>query len=73
MNVLVNTPIGRELLRISFGDGQAQLVGVVRQELLSEIREEKTFRKLRDYSRAFDGSMGCGNEWLIACNRCPTR
>jgi hypothetical protein len=35
-------------------DGRAQLVGVVRQELLSGIREEERFRKLRDYLRAFD-------------------
>jgi predicted nucleic acid-binding protein len=29
-------------------------VGPVRQELLSGIRQEKTFRELRDYLRAFD-------------------
>ena len=39
-----------ELIR----DGRAQLAGVVRQELLSGIREEERFRKLRDYLRAFD-------------------
>jgi predicted nucleic acid-binding protein len=40
----------RELIRA----GRAQLVGPVRQELLSGIRQEKTFRELRDYLRAFD-------------------
>ena len=35
-------------------DGRAQLIGVVRQELLSGIREEERFKKLRDYLRAFD-------------------
>src|SRR5881394_545941 len=35
-------------------DGRAQLVGVVRQELLLGIREEERLRKLRDYLRAFD-------------------
>lgn len=35
-------------------DGRAQLMGVVRQELLSGIREEERFKKLRDYLRAFD-------------------
>ena len=35
-------------------DGRAQLIGVIRQELLSGIREEARFRKLRDYLRAFD-------------------
>jgi predicted nucleic acid-binding protein len=40
----------RELIR----DGRAQLVGPVRQELLSGIRPETSFRKLRDQLRAFD-------------------
>ncbi len=39
-----------ELIR----DGRAQLTGMVRQELLSGIRDEQRFRKLRDYLRAFD-------------------
>jgi predicted nucleic acid-binding protein len=38
-----------ELIR----DGRVQLLGPVRQELLSGIREEVQFRKLRDYLRAF--------------------
>jgi predicted nucleic acid-binding protein len=39
-----------ELIR----DGRAQIVGVVRQELLSGVREAGRFEKLRDYLRAFD-------------------
>ncbi len=39
-----------ELIR----EGRAQIVGVVRQELLSGIRDGKRFEKLRDYLRAFD-------------------
>jgi predicted nucleic acid-binding protein len=39
-----------ELIR----EGRAQLVGVVRLELLSGIREEARFRKLRDSLRAFE-------------------
>lgn len=39
-----------ELIR----DGRAQIMGVIRQELLSGIREEDRFRKLRDYLQAFD-------------------
>ncbi|HTC55238.1 MAG TPA: PIN domain-containing protein [Candidatus Sulfotelmatobacter sp.] len=35
-------------------DGRAQLLGPVRQELLSGIRQEPSFRKLRDQLRAFD-------------------
>jgi predicted nucleic acid-binding protein len=40
----------RELIQ----DGRAQLVGPVRQELLSGIREEACFKKLRDQLRAFE-------------------
>jgi len=40
----------RELIQ----DGRAQLVGPVRQELLSGLREESSFRKLRDQLRAFE-------------------
>jgi predicted nucleic acid-binding protein len=39
-----------ELIR----EGRAQMAGVIRQELLSGIREPERFRKLRDYLRAFD-------------------
>jgi predicted nucleic acid-binding protein len=35
-------------------DGRAQLVGPVRQELLSGIREESSFKKVRDQLRAFE-------------------
>jgi predicted nucleic acid-binding protein len=34
--------------------GRAQLIGPVRQELLSGIRHEGMFQKLRKYLRAFD-------------------
>ncbi|MFZ0275360.1 MAG: PIN domain-containing protein [Candidatus Sulfotelmatobacter sp.] len=40
----------QELIR----DGRAQLLGPVRQELLSGLRQEASFRKLRDQLRAFD-------------------
>jgi predicted nucleic acid-binding protein len=39
-----------ELIR----EGRAQIMGAIRQELLSGIREEERFRKLRDYLRAFE-------------------
>jgi predicted nucleic acid-binding protein len=35
-------------------DGRAQIVGPVRQELLSGIRAEDSFRKVREALRAFD-------------------
>jgi len=34
-------------------DGRAQIIGVIRQELLSGIREPERFEKLREYLRAF--------------------
>jgi len=40
----------QELIR----DGRAQIVGPVRQELLSGVRQKTTFRKLRDQLRAFE-------------------
>jgi predicted nucleic acid-binding protein len=43
-----------DALRELIQDGRAQLVGPVRQELLSGIREESSFKKLRDQLRAFD-------------------
>ena len=57
-------------------DGRAQLVGVVRQELLSGIREEARFRKLRDYLRAFDDPLletGDYEEAAHMHNRCRAR
>ena len=47
---LIQTAALRELIR----SGRAQLVGPVRQELLSGVRQEKTFEELREYLRAFD-------------------
>jgi len=40
-------------LRELIEDGRAQLLGPVCQELLSGVREEATFKKLRDQLRAF--------------------
>jgi predicted nucleic acid-binding protein len=61
-----------ELIR----DGRAQLMGVVRQELLSGIREEERFQKLRDYLRAFDDprlELGDYEEAAQMHNRCRSR
>src|ERR1700677_2816653 len=35
-------------------EGRAQMVGAIRQELLSGIRDDERFRRLRNYLRAFD-------------------
>jgi hypothetical protein len=34
-------------------EGRVEMLGPIRQELLSGIRDESQFRKLRDYLRAF--------------------
>jgi len=39
-----------ELIR----EGRVQMMGAIRQELLSGIREEERFHKLRNYLRAFE-------------------
>ena len=61
-----------ELIR----DGRAQLMGVVRQELLSGVREEDRFQKLWDYLRAFDDprlELGDYEEAAQMQNRCRSR
>lgn len=54
-------------------EGQAELLGLVRQELLSGLREESQFRRLRDYLRDFpDTAVVAENyeEAARASNRC---
>jgi len=61
-----------ELLR----DGRAQIIGVIREELLSGIREEEQFRKLRDYLRAFDDPVLETSDYEEAArmhNQCRSR
>jgi len=43
-----------QVLQELIQDGRAQLLGPIRQELLSGIRDEERFHKLRSYLRAFD-------------------
>ena len=65
-----------QALAAAIRDGRAQLIGVVRQELLSGIREEERFKKLRDYLRAFDEpalEMGDYEEAAEMHNRCRAR
>jgi predicted nucleic acid-binding protein len=63
-------------LRELIGDGRAQLIGVVRQELLSGIRESDRFEKLREYLRAFPDPALDVHDYEDAAkmhNRCRTR
>ncbi len=57
-------------------EGRAQLLGPIRQELLSGIREEGQFKKLRDYLRAFDEPALEGSDYEEAAhmnNQCRAR
>jgi predicted nucleic acid-binding protein len=68
----IRTEALRELIRA----GRAQLVGPVRQELLSGVRQEKTFKELRDYLRAFDDPTLDAADYEDAAqisNRCRSR
>jgi len=61
-----------ELIR----EGRVQLVGPVRQELLSGIREEAQFRRLRDYLRAFPEQVLAAEDYEEAAQmnkRCRNR
>jgi predicted nucleic acid-binding protein len=61
-----------ELIR----EGRVQILGPIRQELLSGLREEAQFRKLRDYLRAFQEhplEMADYEEAAHMDNRCRAR
>jgi len=61
------------MLRQIVDEGRAELLGPVRQELLSGLREESQFRRLRDYLRAFpDAPVGTQDyeEAARASNQC---
>jgi len=61
-----------ELIR----EGRVQILGPIRQELLSGLREEAQFRKLRDYLRAFQEhplEMADYEEAAHMNNRCRAR
>ena len=58
------------------GEGRVQMLGPIRQELLSGIREDAQFRKLRDYLRAFPEPQLEGTDYEEAAHmnhQCRTR
>lgn len=64
--------IQQELARV-IDEGRARLAGLVRQELLSGIREKAQFERLRSDLRAFDDvpmMVEDHEEAASACNRC---
>jgi predicted nucleic acid-binding protein len=65
-----------EALAEMIREGRAQIMGVIRQELLSGIRERERFEKLRDFLRAFDEprmEVGDYEEAAAMHNRCRAR
>ncbi len=91
MKVLVDTPIWslalrrkkpsqNESLRAELGtliqDGRVAIVGPIRQELLSGIKERPQFERLRDHLRAFvDTPIGAQDyeEAAAFFNRCRSK
>lgn len=62
----------RDLIR----DHRAQTMGAIRQELLSGIREERQFQKLRQYLSAFEDPSLVAADYEAAArmnNQCRTR
>jgi predicted nucleic acid-binding protein len=62
-----------QILHQIVDEGRAQLIGPVRQELLSGLREQSQFRRLRDYLRDFpDTVLGTDDyeEAARASNEC---
>ncbi|MBI4860500.1 MAG: PIN domain-containing protein [Candidatus Riflebacteria bacterium] len=64
--------IGLELTEL-IKEGRAVLIGAIRQEILSGVRERATFDRLRDHLRSFDDEMLSFEDYeeAAACgNRC---
>jgi len=64
-----------QLLRQLVAEGRAQLLGSVRQELLSGLRDSAQFRRIRDYLRAFpdvEVTTADYEEAAHASNQCRT-
>ncbi len=62
-----------QLLSAVIEEGRARLLGSVRQELLSGLREESEFLRLRDYLRAFPDTPVLTEDYedaAHASNRC---
>ena len=61
-----------ELLRDLIGEGRVAMVGPIRQEILSGIRDEKTFERLRERLGAFPDEE-IGTEEYEEAARCANR
>lgn len=59
-------------LRELVADSRAVLIGPIRQEILSGVREEKTFDRLREHLRAFE-EQAIGVEEYEEAARCANQ
>jgi predicted nucleic acid-binding protein len=62
-------------LRELIDEGRAQLIGPVRQEILSGIRDDAQFERVREYLRAFTDEPLTSLDYELAaglCNQCRT-
>ena len=90
MNVLVDTSVWSLALRRSRGagtgetaelvelirEGRVAMIGAIRQEILSGIRETAQYRKLRDRLRAFSDVVLVQSDYeeaAICFNRCRAK
>jgi predicted nucleic acid-binding protein len=91
MKVLVDTSVWSLVLRRKFrpedasteselasliADGRVAIIGPIRQELLSGIRERAHFERLREHLRAFSDTEITKDDYEEAaafCNRCRSR
>ena len=61
-----------DVLRELVADSRAVLIGPIRQEILSGVREERAFDRLREYLRAFE-EQPVGVEEYEEAARCANR
>jgi predicted nucleic acid-binding protein len=57
-------------LRDLISDGRVVLIGAVRQEILSGIKHQEQFEKLRDYLRAFPNLPLDAEDYELAADYC---
>ncbi|MCB1122798.1 MAG: PIN domain-containing protein [Verrucomicrobiae bacterium] len=65
-----------EILRQGIRQQNVQMLGIVRQELLSGIKEKSQFRKIRDILEGFPDLLATSDDHLLAAeffNRCRSK
>ena len=88
MRVLVDTSVWSKALRANHDssnshhllelieEGRVEIIGPIRQEILSGIRSEKQFKKLQNYLNAFPDILLTTEDYVLAAesfNRCRSK